>query len=89
MSRTFATISPETRRAAMRRAVADGIQVRQLNTSEIWTASSGRNPEKAYELTVRDGRVVSCSCPAGVHGNPYCKHVAAWDLAHRAQRGEA
>lgn len=74
--------------AAMRRAVAEGIQVRRINTSNIWTASSGRDESKAYELVIHGGAVVSCSCKAGEFGN-YCKHRAAWELAKSMGQVEA
>lgn len=74
--------------AAIRRAVAEGIQVRRVNTSNVWTASSGRDESKAYELVIHKGAVVSCSCKAGEFG-AYCKHRAAWELAKALGQVEA
>lgn len=60
--------------AALKRAITNGVRVRQLAGSGQWIATSGRDPLVAYET---DG--VRCECPAAVLGNdPVCQHRAAF-----------
>ena len=70
--------TPERWRRAAQRAVAEGVQVRQINTSGMWVATSGTDATVAYILEVAGGVVRSCSCPAGEFGDPVCKHRARW-----------
>lgn len=70
-SRRHAT--PERWQAALKRAFAEGVQVRQLATSGVWIATSGTNPDAAYVTTGAE-----CECPAGANGDPICKHRAAY-----------
>lgn len=70
--------TPERWQKALGRAVAEGVQVRQLSNSGAWLATSGTDATKAYELEVVAGIVVSCACPAGEFGDPCCKHAAAF-----------
>ncbi len=65
--------SPERWQAALRRAIAEGIQVRQLVGSGAWVATSGSDPAAAY-LVGANG----CECQAGEYGDPACKHRAAF-----------
>ncbi len=59
--------------AALRRALAEGIQVRQLAGSGAWIATSGTDAAAAY-LVSGNG----CECQAGEYGDPVCKHRAAY-----------
>ncbi|HYH11167.1 MAG TPA: SWIM zinc finger family protein [Thermomicrobiales bacterium] len=63
----------ETRwRAALRRAHAEGVQVRQLAGCGMWIATSTKDTVTAYEVTPW-----GCECHAGQFGDPVCKHRAA------------
>jgi hypothetical protein len=68
--------SPARWAKAVQRAIAENIEVRQVNATGMWTASSGSDPKLAYVLEVVAGVVRSCSCPAGEFGDPCCKHAA-------------
>lgn len=72
--------SPERWQKAAQRALAEGIEVRQVNSSGIWVASSGTHANVAYVLEIVGGVVRSCSCPAGEFGDPCCKHAARFYL---------
>jgi hypothetical protein len=72
--------SPERWQRAAQRAIAERIEVRQVNATGMWTASSGSDPKLAYVLEVVAGVVRSCSCPAGEFGDPCCKHAARFYL---------
>lgn len=73
-----------SRENARQRAIAEGIEVRQVEGSSVWIATSGTKPDKAYVLNIVDGQAVTCSCPAGAWGN-YCKHRAAWEMAQKSK----
>ena len=73
--------TPERWQAALRRALEENVQVRQLVGSGAWLATSGTDATKAYELTVVNGVVRGCRCPAGEHGDPCCKHAARFSFA--------
>lgn len=70
--------SPQRWQEALQRGIHEGVTVRQLAGSGLWLATSGTQPDVAYELTVRGLIVDSCSCPAGEHGDDVCKHRAVW-----------
>lgn len=72
--------SPARWTAAAKRAVEQGIQVRQLNTSGAWVATSGSDSTVCYLMEIRAGHVESCSCPTGDFGDPVCKHAARFYL---------
>lgn len=72
--------TPERWQKAAQRAIAEHIEVRQVNATGMWTASSGSDPKLAYVLEVVAGVVRSCSCPAGEFGDPCCKHAARYYL---------
>jgi hypothetical protein len=72
--------SPERWQKAAQRALAEGIEVRQINASGMWVASSGTHANVAYVLEIGQGIVKSCSCPAGTFGDPCCKHAARYYL---------
>lgn len=72
--------TPERWQEAARRAVAEGIEVRQVNETGQWIATSGTKQGVAYQLQIANGLVQSCSCPAGEFGDPCCKHAAAYYL---------
>ena len=63
--------TPDRWQAALRRAVAEGVQVRQLAGSGMWVATSATDPEAAYEVTPWE-----CECHAAQFGDPVCKHRA-------------
>lgn len=83
MSRTLTSgqaVTSDTEARARQRAIAEGIEVRHLDASGLWIATSGRDPHKAYVLTIVAGVVKNCGCKAGEFGG-YCKHRAAWEMA--------
>ncbi len=65
--------TPERWQAVLKRALAEGIQVRQLAGSGAWIATSGTDAAAAY-LVSGNG----CECQAGEYGDPVCKHRAAY-----------
>ena len=72
--------SPERWQRAAERALAEGIEVRQVNSSGMWVANSGAHSNVAYVLEIVAGVVRTCSCPAGEFGDPCCKHAARYYL---------
>ncbi len=70
--------TPAQWQAALARALAEGVQVRQLAGSGAWLATSGSDAVTAYGLAVTNGVAHGCDCPAGAHGDPVCKHRAAF-----------
>jgi hypothetical protein len=74
------TGSPPWWMKAAERAIAKGVQVRQLACSGQWIECSGSNAWIAFEVEVT-GRVAhGCGCLAGLNGDPVCKHRAAFYL---------
>ena len=73
--------TPERWKAALHRALTEGVEVRQLVGSGGWIATSGTNPHTAYELDVTAGIPYGCACPAASFDDPVCKHRAAYWLA--------
>ncbi len=76
MARRPAT--PARWQAALQRALAEGVQVRQVVGCGLWVATSGSDPSKAYAVQVRDGLAYGCECPAAEYGDQVCKHRAAY-----------
>ncbi len=74
------TSSPARWTKAAERAVAEGIQIRQLAGSGAWIASSGSNANAAYEVEVTGNVAHGCTCLAGLNDDPVCKHRAAFYL---------
>jgi hypothetical protein len=72
--------SPERWQRAAQRAIAENIEVRQVNENGMWVSTSGSDAKVAYLLEILNGVVVSCSCPAGEFGDPCCKHAARYYL---------
>jgi hypothetical protein len=72
--------SPERWQKAAERAIAEQIEVRQVNASGMWVANSGSQANVAYLLEITGSLVQSCSCPAGSFGDPCCKHAARFYL---------
>lgn len=72
--------SPERWRKAAERAISEGIEVRQVNSTGMWVANSGSAANVAYVLEIVGGLVRSCSCPAGEFGDACCKHAARYYL---------
>ncbi len=65
---------------AAERALAEGIQVRQLQGSGQWVATSGSQSGVAYEVLVTGNVAHGCECLAGMNSDPVCKHRAAFYL---------
>lgn len=65
---------------AAQRAAAEGVQVRQLQGSGQWIATSGSDAGVAYEVAVTGNVAHGCDCLAGLNNDPVCKHRAAWFL---------
>src|SRR5215213_4528248 len=74
------TSSPARWMKAAERAVAEGVQVRQLAGSGQWVASSGSDASVAYEVDVTGNVAHGCGCLAGLNDDPVCKHRAAFYL---------
>jgi hypothetical protein len=66
---------------AARRAIAEWIEVRQINANGMWVTNSGTQGNVAYMLEIVAGVVQACTCPAGEFGDPCCKHAASCYLA--------
>lgn len=66
--------TPERWQSALRRAIANGIEVYQIAATGEWIATSASKPGTAY---ITDG--VTCECEAAEFGNdPVCQHRAAF-----------
>ncbi len=65
--------TPQRWQTALQRALAEGIQVRQLAGSGAWIATSGSDAAVAYLVSAQ-----GCECQAGEYGDPICKHRAAY-----------
>ena len=76
--RDYRRATPERWQAALKRSVAGNVQVRQLNTSGAWIATSSSDGASAYEIDVVGGVARSCTCAAGEYGDPVCCHRAAF-----------
>jgi hypothetical protein len=72
------TGSPARWQAALDRALASGVQVRQFAGSGAWIATSASDPTVAYELAIIDGVAHGCNCKAAEFGDPVCCHRAAY-----------
>lgn len=72
--------SPERWQKAAQRAVAEGIQIRQLAGTGQWIANSGSDAAVAYEIEVTGNIAHGCGCLAGLNDDPVCKHRAAFYL---------
>jgi hypothetical protein len=72
--------SPARWQKAAQRAMAEGIQIRQLAGSGQWIANSGSDATVAYEVEVTGNTAHGCSCLAGLNDDPVCKHRAAFYL---------
>jgi hypothetical protein len=77
-SRSNRQATPERWQAALIRAIAERVTVRQVNANGVWVATSGTDATMAYLLEVTGGIVHSCTCPAGQFNDPVCKHRARW-----------
>jgi hypothetical protein len=72
--------NPERWIKAAERAVAEGVQIRQLAGSGQWVASSGSDASIAYEVAVTGNVAHGCGCLAGLNDDPVCKHRAVFYL---------
>jgi hypothetical protein len=66
--------------AAARRAIQERVEVRQINESGAWVATSGTDPVLCYLLEIHQGMLLRCTCPAGAYGDQCCKHAARFYL---------
>ena len=73
MQRTRRHATPQRWQQALKRAFAEGVQVRQLAGSGAWVAASGSDATAAYLVTGTE-----CECQAAEFGDPVCKHRAAY-----------
>ena len=62
--------------AALQRAIEEGLTVEQPFDDEALVL----NPDGTtrYRIALDGRRAVSCTCPAGQRGLPYCKHRALY-----------
>jgi hypothetical protein len=78
--------TPERWQQALHRAINEGVKVSQINHSGQWIATSGTRNGESYEITVfrheDDFAILGCSCLAGEHHDPVCKHRARWLFEH-------
>lgn len=74
--------SPERWAKAVRRALDEGVEVRQILSSGQWIATSGTMAGTAYVLDVTGGIAHGCDCLAGLNDDPVCKHRARWFYDH-------
>jgi hypothetical protein len=78
--------TPERWQEALHRAFEQGVKVSQINHSGQWIATSGTRNGESYEITVfrreEDFAILGCSCLAGEHDDPVCKHRARWLFEH-------
>ncbi len=81
MQRQQRQATPARWQKAVERASAENVQVRQLAGSGAWIATSGSDPNTAYELGVTGEVAHGCNCLAGLNGDPVCRHRAAFYLA--------
>ncbi len=65
--------TPERWQAALKRALAAGVEVRQLAGSGAWVAGSATDPRAAYVVSGQ-----ACECRAAAEGDPVCVHRAAY-----------
>lgn len=77
MQRTTRQATPERWQGALRRALANGVQLRQIAGTGSWIATSSSRPALAY---FTDGHM--CDCEAfKLGGDPVCQHRALyWHL---------
>ncbi|MDP9365379.1 MAG: hypothetical protein M3Q10_14340, partial [Chloroflexota bacterium] len=81
MQRRQRRATPQRWKAALGRALAEGVEVWRLAGSGAWVATSGTDAAKAYELAVVGGAVRGCSCPAGDFGAPCCELAVYYHAA--------
>ncbi len=74
--------------SAAQRAIAGGVQVRQLAGSGQWIATSGADSSTAYTLEVTGAVAHGCDCLASLNGDPVCRHRAAWYVLIGALSGD-
>jgi hypothetical protein len=63
--------TPARWQKALKRALEQGVDVRQLATTGVWVATSGTDSTAAYVVTESD-----CECRAAQEGDCVCKHRA-------------
>lgn len=72
--------NPARWQRAAERAIAENIQIRQLQSTGQWVATSGSDHTLAYQLDVTGAVAHGCDCLAGLNGDGVCKHRAAYYL---------
>lgn len=72
--------NPARWQKAAERAIAENIQIRQLQSTGQWIATSGTDTSLAYQVEVTGAVAHSCDCLAGLNGDGVCKHRAAFYL---------
>ncbi len=78
MRRTTRQATPERWQRALERALAAGVQVRQVGSTGQWIATSASDPTAAYKVAVTNGVAHGCDCKAAEFGDPVCCHRAMW-----------
>ncbi len=78
--RTVRRDRPDRWHKAAQRAIAEGVQVFQIEATGQWVATSGTAAHAAYELDVTGAICHGCSCLAGLNDDPVCKHRARFYL---------
>lgn len=83
MARQRHTTVEQERRAAIERAVDQGIRIRQLTGRDSgfgpWFEAYNPDANSAYTLMSVPGGGYHCDCPSALY-RPYCKHLAALDV---------
>jgi hypothetical protein len=70
--------TPKRWQAALTRALAEHVTVRQVNATGMWVTTSGTDAAMAYLLEITGGVLHACTCPDGQFNDPVCKHRARW-----------
>lgn len=69
MVRRHRQATPARWQAALGRALAEGVQVRQLAGFGAWIATSGTHAGTAYGPAMANGVAHNGDCPAGTNGD--------------------
>ena len=72
--------NPARWQKAAERTAAEDIQIRQLQSTGKWIATSGSDKTAAYDLEVTGAVAHGCECLAGLNSDGVCKHRAAYYL---------
>jgi hypothetical protein len=71
-------VTEESTNKAKERALAQGIQVWELEPGRRYVSPSGSSSGVAYEVVIQSGEPgnITCSCPGALHRG-ICKHIGA------------